>query len=223
MPRNIRAPLLWLLLVALLLGCMACTSDTASDSTTGKPSSSEDTCTVYFMVDGEIFDTKIVPRGDTVSRPAEQPYKEDHFFLDWYLGETSQTPYNFSTPVTDDHVYLYAHFQVDTTKLTHKITTEHMSAIVTVGVEQYKPNIILWIDWGKDKSTRKASSGSGVVYKVTDSYVLILTNCHVAYNYSGYTYYEITVTDYRARPTTQSSTKARRNPTPPFRRITIWP
>lgn len=200
MPKTLRVTLIWLLLLSVLLGFPACTSPSDTQDT-GQQTAAPvgQTCTVYFMVDEEIFATQTVDAGERVSRPASQPSKEDHFFLDWYESETADYAYDFTSLVWDDHLYLYARFQVDTTKLIHKITTEHMSAIVTINTEQYKPKKFLGIDWGKDSSTKKTSSGSGVVFSVTDSHVCILTNCHVALNYSGYSYYEVTVTDYKGK------------------------
>ena len=199
MPKTLRAALLWLLLFSILLGCVACSPSKADrdDPDPGQNASDGDTCTVLFVVDGEVYDAKSVPAGEAVSRPASQPHKEYYFFLDWYTSEDGGTPYDFSSPVQSDRLYLYARFQVDASRLTHEITTEHMSAIVTVTVTQYKPIKFLGMDLGKDKSTSKSGSGSGVVFEITDSYVLVLTNCHVAYNEKGYTYYEVTVTDYK--------------------------
>ena len=191
-----RTALILLLLFSVLLGCSACAAG-------GSPSASETEYapkTVYYVNfhngDGTV-DGVAVRSGEQVSYH-DLPDKVNRTFIGWYVDEACTQRYDFSSPVYSSFS-LYAKFSVDFEALTNTITTETMRGIVTVNVDQYKPKKFLGFDIGKDTSKHKGSQGSGVVFALTENYALILTNCHVAINYSGYSYYECVVTDYRGR------------------------
>lgn len=191
-----RAPILLVLLITLLsfVGC----SGSGRETMTEPPANTEDTreFVVHFEYGNGRTSGYPVKYGKQAFYPLEEPYKENHIFMGWYVDEELTERYDFSKPVTHSF-HLYPKFQVDFEELTNLITTETMRGIVTVEVEQYKPDKFLGIDWGKDESTRKAGQGSGVVFVVKEEFALVLTNCHVAVNYSGYSYYDCTVVDYK--------------------------
>ena len=77
---------------------------------------------IYFMVDGEVFDSQRVRRDRFATRP-EIPVKEGHRFTDWYTapqgGDIEPIFWEFSSPLQDGGVTiqnrtlrLYAHWQV---------------------------------------------------------------------------------------------------------------
>jgi uncharacterized repeat protein (TIGR02543 family) len=189
--------LLLLLLLTALLGCAACAGGDQSHAA-GTQDSADIICHVSFHNGDGSVSVLTVNQGERVSY-LDLPDRDNEVFMGWYLDKTFTERYDFSAPVYDSFS-LYARFSVDYESLTNTLTTETMRGIVTVNVAQYKPKKFLgFIDMGRDNDTRKGSQGSGVVFAITEDYALILTNCHVAINYSGYSYYDCTVTDYRGR------------------------
>lgn len=194
MNRKLRAVFLWLLMIALLMGAVGCTANAGGDVTTDSPFGGgyAPHYVTFHYGDSETYQVS-VPHGEKVEY-VDAPDWEGREFQGWYVDEAYSHRYNFSNPVVSD-LDLYAKYAVDYAAITNTITTETMHGIVKVNVEQYKPNKIFGITIGKDRDSRKAGQGSGVVFYLNDEFALILTNCHVAIQYSGYSYYESTVTD----------------------------
>lgn len=194
MNRKIRIALIGLLFLILALGLAGCSGGT--DSVDTNDGSHHEMLQTHFV-------TFHYGEGDSYTVPVFHGEKVDYIdapdigakiFQGWYVDASYRYRYDFSKPVVTN-IELYAKYSVDYAAITNTVTTETMHGIVKVNVEQYKPKKFWGITIGKDRDSRKASQGSGVVFYLSDSFALILTNCHVAHQYSGYSYYESTVTD----------------------------
>ena len=125
-------------------------------------------CKVNFYVDGELYDSKNVAIGQTVSEP-DIPTKQNYVFTGW-VDSTATYKYDFSRKVIDD-VDLYAHFTLDAIAFTNMITNQTIKSIVTVVNRSYKGSILAG-----------TAQGSGVVIDVSGGYCYVLTNNHVVEN-----------------------------------------
>lgn len=71
---------------------------------------------VYLAKTDTDYTTIHVKQGDTVSKP-EDPTRDYYNFLGWVIvtydenGNTVETPYDFSTPVTTDHLWIHAKWE----------------------------------------------------------------------------------------------------------------
>jgi len=71
---------------------------------------------VYLAKTETDYTTIHVKQGDTVSKP-EDPTRDYYNFLGWVIvtydenGNAIESPYNFSTPVTTDHLWIYAKWE----------------------------------------------------------------------------------------------------------------
>lgn len=125
-------------------------------------------CKVNFYVDGELYDSKNVAIGQSVSEPAI-PTKENHVFTGW-VDSTATYKYDFSNKVISD-IDLYACFTLDAVAFTNMITNQTIKSIVTVVNRSYRGSMIAG-----------TSQGSGVVIDVSGGYCYVLTNNHVVEN-----------------------------------------
>ena len=194
MNRKIRIALIGLLFLILVLGLAGCSIGVENgDTDDGSYNEMQQTHYVTFLYgEGDSY-TVPVFHGEKVDY-MEAPDYGTKIFQGWYVDASYRYRYDFSKPVVTD-MELYAKYSIDYAALTNTITTETMHGIVKVNVEQYQPKKFLGITIGKDRDSQKASQGSGVVFYLNDSFALILTNCHVAHQYGGYSYYESIVTD----------------------------
>lgn len=66
---------------------------------------------------GDFTKTKTVKDGEKVTKPEEEPKKEKHTFLGWYVGESE---YNFDKPVTKD-IIITAKFKRNRIKISYDL------------------------------------------------------------------------------------------------------
>ncbi len=125
-------------------------------------------CKVNFYVDGELYDSKSVAIGQTVSEPSI-PEKQNYIFTGW-VDSTATYKYDFSNKIIGD-VDLYAYFTLDAVSFTNMITKQTIKSIVTVVSRSYRGSMVAG-----------TSQGSGVVVDVSGGYCYVLTNNHVIEN-----------------------------------------
>ena len=89
--------------------------------------------TVTFNIDGTIK-TQTVADGEKAKKPANNPIKEKHVFLGWYVGEIE---YDFDTPVTKD-IIITAKFKKNRINITYDLNGGTGS---TISVEIDKDSI----------------------------------------------------------------------------------
>lgn len=163
-----------------------------SDSTQEVPSESPPT-TVYCDVtvhfnNGEDNGSITVEKGKTFSAPND-PIKENYLFLGWYTSSKLQTKYDFSKPVNCD-VDIYAGYEIDGKAITNAISTSKIKSVVKIYNYNYDKNL-----WGEKHGT--TSQGSGFCFAIENNNYYFLTNCHVAFVNTSYTYHELIVEDYK--------------------------
>lgn len=146
------------------------------------------TCTVSFYVDGELFTTKTVSIGSTVSSP-RAPEKENQVFVGWFAEGILTYEHDFSSKILVD-TSLHAHYTLDAVSLTNKITTTTMRSVVVVKNKSYNTGLggLVEIDFS-------ISQGSGVVLDISGGYCYVLTNYHVIEMDEGYARQTLTVED----------------------------
>lgn len=193
MKNRILALMLCLLMLLLPVGCDTPTTD-SGEETTVPTTENVYTFPVNFYVDGQLYDTQFLQSGERVSTPMA-PQKENYIFLGWYVSESSDQVHDFSLPLYGSY-NLYARFKIDAESLTNQITSDTMRSIVTVRVTRYKHYKIFGLDTGIKKS-EASTHGSGVVLNIADSYVYVLTNCHVAYFKDGYDSMDLWIEDHK--------------------------
>ncbi len=77
-------------------------------------SSQVTTHTVTFNLDGGTMsgeNSVVVNHGEKVARPANDPYKADMYFVDWYADSTKTTKFNFETTEINEDTVIYAKFK----------------------------------------------------------------------------------------------------------------
>ena len=148
----------------------------------------KDTCTVNFYVDGEIYESKTVAIGSTVSMPVA-PQKTNEIFVGWYIGSVFTAEFDFSTPILMD-IDLRAYYTVDAISTSEMIYKESMRSVVTIRNKCYNSTMGGFVE--TDSST---SQGSGAVIDISGGYCYVLTNAHVVEHVSGFSQQSITVED----------------------------
>jgi len=137
------------------------------------------------------YTISILSGTDYLVKP-DNPTKEGFIFDCWCNDEDLTEEYDFSTDITSE-TYIYAKYIVDYAYLTNKITTEIMSANVTIINSKYYSDSI--------------STGSGIIFKKESTgprfRYYALTNNHVIYNTQSN--YEYSVEDYLGNEYTKSN------------------
>ena len=169
-----------LTLVLLMLVCMICSCDFLPEEIK--------LCNVNFYVDGELYTTKSVIIGQTVSMP-KAPQKEKEIFVGWFVDGVFSYEYDFSSVLIGD-IDLYAMFTLDAVALTNMITTKTMRSLVKVVNKSYNTAM-----GGLIETEYSISQGSGVVIDISSGYAFVLTNYHVAEMTEGYSHQKIIVED----------------------------
>ena len=169
-----------LTLVLLMLVCMICSCDFLPEEIK--------LCNVNFYVDGELYTTKSVIIGQTVSMP-KAPQKENEIFVGWFVDGVFSYEYDFSSLVIAD-TNLYAMFTLDAIALTNMITTKTMQSVVKVINKSYNTAM-----GGLIETDSMTSQGSGVVIDISGGYAFVLTNYHVVEMTQGYSHQRIIVED----------------------------
>ena len=87
---------------------------------------------------GDFTKTKTVKDGEKVTKPEEDPKKEKHTFLGWYIGETA---YDFDSPVTKD-IVLAAKFKKNRIKINYDLNGGNGTVEVEIDKESIpnRPN-----------------------------------------------------------------------------------
>ena len=160
--------LLFLILISAFTGCVFTPSVSIGDS-----------AKVNFYVDGELYETKSVKRGETVETLAA-PSKENQVFVGWYTTGLIVGEYDFSSPVYLD-IDLHAQYVIDAIEATDMANELSMLSVVTVHNRSF--NLALG---GLIESDHATSQGSGVVINISGGYCYVLTNCHVAKTLEGF-------------------------------------
>jgi len=145
-------------------------------------------CDVNFYVDGELFATKTVMRGQTVSMPIH-PAKENQLFLGWFIDSVIAYEFDFSSPVLIN-MDLHARYTPDAVTITNMLTTQTMRSVVTVLNKCYNTAV-----GGMIEMESLTSQGSGVIVDISGGYVFVLTNHHVVVGDSKFEKQSILVED----------------------------
>lgn len=158
---------------------------------------------VNFYVDGELYTTKTVVLGQSVSVP-KNPEKDNFVFTGWRTEGIVSYMYDFSSKVIDG-MNLHACFTLDTVAVGNMIASETVKS--TVQVFNTNSNTS-----GGTVVDGNSSQGSGVVVKISGGYCYVLTNAHVVEKEEDYANQSIAVRDpwgnlYEAHIYTDPSTK----------------
>lgn len=145
-------------------------------------------CKVNFYVDGELYETKTVSMGQTVSEP-KLPEKENQIFVAWGTDGLISYKFDFSQRILGN-MDLHAYFTIDAISLTNMITKETIKSTVTIKNKSYNMGM-----GGFMEKESKVSQGSGVVIDISDGYCYVLTNCHVVDKEDGFENQTISVVD----------------------------
>lgn len=161
---------------------------------TGKSYEQPDESSIKYTItfkdyNSDVYETKTVKKGQTVSKPSN-PTRENYVFSMWCTDSTLNNEYDFSKPIQSDLI-LYAKYIVDYATLTNKITTEIMKCNVTVYSKSYNT----FLGFTTSSST---SSGSGIIfYESSSGYYYLLTNNHVTVKDKEYDKVSYSVEDYK--------------------------
>ena len=164
------------ILLAVLVGC------------SGIPSVNLERVNVTFCVDEDVYRTKSITRGSTISEMVA-PEKENEIFIGWFLDKNLSLRYDFSTPVILSTT-LYAGYVLDTVALTDMVAEDIMRGVVTVHNKCYNTGL-----GGIVETSSSSSQGSGIVIDVSGGWCYVLTNHHVVEKLSEYSRQKITVED----------------------------
>lgn len=145
-------------------------------------------CEVNFYVDGQLYDTKTVAIGKTVSAP-QSPEKKNEIFVAWGTEGLISYEYDFSSKVITD-INLHAYFVIDAISLTNMITQQTMKSIVTVKTKCYNT-----VNGTAIESNSQVAQGSGVVIDISGGFCYVLTNHHVVEMIEGFAKQNFTVED----------------------------
>lgn len=144
--------------------------------------------TVNFYVDGELYATKVVNTGGTVSAPLA-PKKDNQIFVGWYSGGLFSYEFDFSNMIIGN-TDLHAYFVLDAVSVMNRMTTETVKSVVTVENKGYNTAFGSIIE-----TSSGTAQGSGVVIDISGGYCFVLTNNHVVEKNTNYANQEITVED----------------------------
>lgn len=145
-------------------------------------------CTVEFYVDGELYTSKTVNIGTSVTSPRE-PSKENQIFVGWYTDGLLSYKFDFSGKILAD-TKLHASFVLDAVAVTNMLTNQTMKSVVTVKNKCYNTSMGGFIE-----TSASLSQGSGVVLDISGGYCYVLTNYHVIDKNEGYSHQTLTVED----------------------------
>ncbi len=168
------------LLILLIFGILLCGCDFGALV--------KDSCTVNFYVDGELYESKTVAMGSTVSMPTP-PQKTNEIFVGWYVGSVFTAEFDFSTPILMD-INLRAYYTVDAINTSEMIYKDAMHSVVTVINKCFNTSL-----GGFVQTDSATSQGSGVVIDISGGYCYVLTNAHVAEHMSDFSNQALTVED----------------------------
>ena len=143
---------------------------------------------VNFYVDGELYTSKTVNMGSSVSAPIA-PKKENQIFVGWYSGGIFNYEFDFSNIILGD-TNLHAYFVLDAVTVMNRMTTETIKSVVTVENKCYNAAF-----GGIIETEAGISQGSGVVVDISGGYCFVLTNNHVIEKNARYDKQSITVED----------------------------
>jgi S1-C subfamily serine protease len=141
---------------------------------------------VNFYVDGELYTTKSVIVGQSVSVP-KNPEKENFVFTGWRTDGAVSYMYDFSYNVID-HMDLHACFTLDAVAVGNMIAEKTVKS--TVQVFNTNSNTS-----GETVLDAYSSQGSGVVIKISGGYCYVITNAHVVEKEDNYANQSIVVRD----------------------------
>ena len=176
MKRAISFTLVFIMLATIISGCSFLPEDIVTF------------VNVNFYVDNEIYATKSVMLGQTVSQPTN-PEKENQIFLGWYVDGIFTYEYDFSSKVISN-LDLYAKFTLDAISLTNMITTSTMKSLISINNKCYNTAM-----GGLLETSSSTAQGSGVIIDISGGYAYALTNFHVIEIPEGYSHQSITVED----------------------------
>lgn len=71
----------------------------------------------------DVYDTYEIDWGSTISQPADPVKREDRTFMYWHTSDIWNTPYDFSTPVTQGSITLYAEW--DRTSVSYTLNPDN--------------------------------------------------------------------------------------------------
>lgn len=144
---------------------------------------------VTFVYNNGLADKIVqVNKGDKIERPSVDPEKNYFTFTGWYKESTCENEYIFDDSVTKD-ITLYAGYSLDLTKTT--LTEDILKTNVVIEMVERKASV-----FGTEVSSR-VITGSGVIFKETESKYYALTNNHVVYKDEGYDSFTYSVYDYK--------------------------
>ena len=166
------------LLLITLLG-LICSCDLIPENTI--------TCKVNFYVDGELYKSKTVSLGKTVT-PPNAPEKQNEIFVGWTLSYPISRQFDFSKAVTSN-LNLYASYVTDAESMSELVTTQTVKSIVTI---ENRCHNSLGIH---TESNPEIAQGSGVVIDISGGYCYVLTNNHVVEMLEGFSKQSFVIED----------------------------
>lgn len=142
---------------------------------------------VTYMSEGKTYERSVTQAWRVAVKPKDDPVKENHKFIGWYLDEGGDEPYDFTSPLSKS-IILYAKFELDLEALNEKIANLKYS-IVKVKNENYNMD-------GEEKTDSKIENGIGYIFNISGGYCYLVTNNHTVSIQQGYTNQKVTVEDY---------------------------
>ncbi len=142
---------------------------------------------ITFMSDGKTYERNVTDAWHVAVKPKNDPVKDNHKFVGWYLDEEGTEPYDFTSPISKS-IILYAKFELDLEALSEDIANTKYS-IVKVKNESFNLD-------GETKTDSKIENGIGYIFNISGGYCYLVTNNHTVAIQNGYTNQTVTVEDY---------------------------
>lgn len=128
-----------------------------------------------------------VDKGKTMQIPTD-PIKANHIFMGWYLDNSFNIKYDFSSAVTGN-IILYASYILDGAKITNEISKNTMHGLVKIYNKSYNTS-------SGTVTSYSIMQGSGFCFRIQNGRYYVLTNCHVAIKDNSYSYQNFQIEDY---------------------------
>ena len=136
---------------------------------------------------GEKDQTFTTLGGKPFSTP-NSPSKNNYIFTGWIDDKTGKK-YDFSQSVDSD-ITLSAEYQIDALTITNTITTDTIKSVVKIYNKRYNTGY-----FGVEKDV-SLSQGSGFCFEIQNGIYYVLTNSHVVYKETNFSYQDLTIEDY---------------------------
>ena len=145
-------------------------------------------CEITYVYNNGTMDyVERVEKGSIPTKPSENPTKRYFIFDGWYKDATYEEEYLFDEAINKD-MTLYAGYSLDNTCTT--VTEDILKTNIVV--ELLEENKIF-----NNTISSSLVTGSGVIFKETETKYYALTNNHVIYKDENYNTYTYSVYDYK--------------------------